>query len=124
SLNPSQPFEATYTFDDQFYHVRAYMSNVNGGWTEIATTHTDQTFDPTKPTLVLKVINDKLHAEFPLVYSTQGLLTGELRIDLYTTKGQVDFDLGSYGNNGFEIEFNAIDDDATYVNPLTRFGNY
>ena len=36
TLNPSLPFEATYSFNDQFFHARAYISQ-NGKWVEIST---------------------------------------------------------------------------------------
>lgn len=121
TLNPSLSFEATFSFTDQFYHVRAYISK-NGGWSEINTTHTDQVFNPSELTLVLKVANGKVHAEFPLIYTTTGQAVGELRLDLYTTKGLIDIDLGSYQQSNFTVDFNTIDDDPTYTNPLNHIG--
>lgn len=121
TLNPSLPFEATYSFNDQFFHARAYISQ-NGKWVEISTTHSDLVFDPTKLTLCLKVLNGKVHAEFPLVYTTVGMATGELRVDIFTTKGEIDIDLGSYDRTAFETNFNTIDDDKTYTDPLNHIG--
>jgi hypothetical protein len=124
TLNPSEPFEATFTFPDQFFHVRAYISDGSGGWTEIRTTHSDQNFDPTKLTLVLKVLNGKVHAEFPLVYTTNRTAVGELRIDVFNTKGVIDLDLGSYQRESFDVDFNSIDDDKTYTDPLNHIGEF
>jgi hypothetical protein len=123
-LNPSTPFEGTYSFTDQFVHARAYISNAAGGWTEIRTTHSDQTFDPTKLTLCLKVLNGKVFAEFPLVYTTNGSASGELRVDIYTTKGVIDIDLGSYSRDAYEVNFINIDDDKTYTDPMSHIGEF
>lgn len=121
SINPTIPFEANYSFEDQFFHARAYISTTDG-WREIKTTHTEQVFDPTELTLVLKVANGKLHAEFPLVYTTTQVAKGELRLDLYTTRGVVDVDLGSYPENGFNVDFNSLDDDTTFTDPINHIG--
>lgn len=122
SLNPTVPFEGTFSFDDQFLHLRAYISNGSGGWTEINTTHSDLVYDPNKLTLVLKVMNGKVYIEFPLIYTTNGTATGELRVDVFTTKGVIDVDLGSYTREAFNTDFNSIDDDTTYTDPLNHIG--
>lgn len=121
SLNPTVPFEAHYSFDEQFFHARAYISTATG-WQEIRTTHSEQVFSPTDLTLVLKVANGKLHAEFPLIYTTAQMAKGELRLDLYTTRGVVDVDLGSYPNSNFKVNFNSLDDNPTYTDPINRIG--
>lgn len=123
-LNPSTPFEGTYTFTDQFLHVRAYVSDGKGGWTEIHTTHSDQSFDATRLTLCLKVLNGKVFCEFPLVYTTNGTASGELRVDVFTTKGEIDVDLGSYQREAFDVNFISIDDDKTYTDPMNHIGEF
>ena len=122
TLNPTLPFEATFSFTDQFFHARAYIAAGAGKWKEIHTTHSDLVFDPTRLTLCLKVLNGKVFAEFPLLYTTTGEATGELRIDIYTTKGAVDIDLGSYTRDAFDTDFNTIDDDRSYTEPLNHIG--
>jgi len=119
-LNPSTPFEGTYSFTDQFLHARAYISTGKGTWKEIHTTHSEQSFDPTRLTLCLKVLNGKVFADFPLVYTTNGTAAGELRVDIYTTKGAVDVDLGSYSAEAYKVDFITIDDDKTYTDPITK----
>jgi len=121
TINVAAAFDSDFGFTDQFYFTRVYLSDTNGGWREIHTTHTEQVFDPTKVTAVLRVDGNSLNVKIPLVYFTQGLVTGELRVDVYTTKGPVDLDLGSYQASQFEMVLNSIDDDDTYVSPLTAF---
>lgn len=126
SLNPATTFSASYTFQDQFYYARVYISDSTSvtGWREIKTTHTDQVFDPATLTAILTVDNNLLKVQIPLVYNLQGQSSGELRVDIYTTKGSIDLDLGSYAADQFQVDFNPIDDDVTYVSPLNTFSTY
>lgn len=126
SMNPATAFSASYPFVDQFYFARIYVSDATqvSGWREIKTTHSDQVFNPSELTAVLKVNGNNLDIQLPLVYNTQGLVNGEIRVDIYSTKGEIDLDLGSYAADQFHVDFNAIDDDLTYVSPLTTFSTY
>jgi hypothetical protein len=124
TLNAAAGFDVDYSFQDHFYFARAYLADGRGGWTEIRTTHTDQVYDPTNPTAVLQVKGSSLNVKVPLVYFSQGLMTDEIRIDIYTTKGKLEMDLGSYQAAQFVTQFNAIDDDRTYVSPLNTFTRF
>lgn len=119
ALNPSALYQKTYVFDDQYYFTRAYISTDDETtWTEIETTHSDLTYDPMKLTVVLKVVNNRLMVNIPVVYVTTGLATGSIRIDIYTTKGPVDVDFGTLTENDFSVSFDSIDDDLTYTAPM------
>lgn len=118
TLNNTSVFDESYRIDNQFYYARIYIKE-NGRWTEIKTTHSDFVYNPNDLTAVLKVEGQTLHVSLPTIYNTIGKVNGELRIDIYTTKGQIDLDLGSFGIA--DINFNTIDDDATYTAPLNSF---
>lgn len=112
----------TYTYPDQFYYARAYSIATNGAVTEILTTHTAQTFDPTKPTLVLKDLGGALQVSLPQIYLTNRTVGGEIRVDIYTTKGELALGLGAYAPNSFGIDWNgATPAETPYVAPLTTF---
>lgn len=121
AINAATGFNADYTFSDYFYYARVYISDGSGNWSEIHTTHTDQVYDPNQVTAVLQVNGSSLNVKIPLIYFTMGLVTGELRIDVYTTKGEIDVDLGSYEASQFSMNMRTLDDDPTYVSPLTTF---
>lgn len=120
TLNPSNLFQVSYTHTDKFFYARAYIStDMEETWTEIKTTHSDLTYDPLELTAVLKVTDGgKLDVMIPSIYVTQGMVTGEIRIDIYTTKGEIDRDLAKYTTDKFSVNFNDIDDNKTYVAPL------
>ena len=118
-LNPEDLFQTDYTFDNQFYYARAYISRDNEqSWEEITTTHSDLTYDPMDLTVVFKVVNNVLRVSIPTVYVTTGLAEGSIRIDIYTTLGELDRDMGTVQDNEFTVTFNSIDDDRTFTAPL------
>lgn len=123
SLSPSTLFEHEYTFQDQFFFCRAYLNDgePNSKWKPIKTTHTEQSYDPTEVTCVLKVIGQKLRVSIPTIYTNTGLAAGKLRIDVYSSLGAIDVSMSDIQPDKFSAYFNAIDDDITYVSPLNTF---
>lgn len=108
------------TLTDLFYYARAYVQQSNGAWIEIKTTHTDQIYDIAIPTLVLKVLNGVVYYTLPQIYISQGLITSKMRIDVYQTKGALDYDLGGYDPSAFSANWKSIDtaDKNVYTAPL------
>lgn len=107
-------FRETYTFKDLFFYCRCYsMLEGQDRWTEIFTTHSDVTYDPTKPTVCLKVdtLNKTLTAEIPQIYITSGLLRDQIRIDIYTTKGKLEMSLENFQGKSYKA--NYVDRDLT-----------
>jgi hypothetical protein len=123
ALSPSTLFEHEYSFPDQFYFARVYLKNdtTAGKWSEIKTTHSDQSYNPTEVTAVLKVLSEKLQVSIPTIYTNTGMAVGQIRVDIYTSKGAIDVSMADINANQFSATFNAIDDDITYVSPLNTF---
>lgn len=122
TINAAAGFNGSYGFEDHFFHARVFISQ-NGGWLEINTTHSDQVYDHRRLTAVLKVSDKKLHVEIPPIYFSLNMVRGEIRVDLYTTKGEIDVDLASFDVSQFETTFNPIDDEARYIAPLRTFND-
>lgn len=104
--------EATYlktsiTFTNNFYYCRVFNQAATGdAWTEIATTFTDQVYDPTVPTAVLKLTAaNVLEVAIPPVYVTTGLLSGNIRVDIYETVGVLNINLNNYVISSFSTTF-------------------
>lgn len=124
TLNLSSGFKKTFSYSDQFYYARVFYSTPAGVWKEMKTTHTDQVFDPLKPTALLKVNSGALTVEIPQVYLTTGLVASELRVDIYTTKGPLDMLLENYQINNFKARWVDLDANGVtspFVSPLTNF---
>ncbi len=122
-VSVSEYFEQSITYTDNYYYARVfYQSNqTNLKWVEIKTTYTDQVFDPAIPTALIKVLNGSITVAIPQIYVNSGLLSGVVRVDLYTTLGSIDVNLSIYPVSSFSSVFKAIDqerDITAYSNAL------
>lgn len=115
--------EAIYRFSNQFYYARVYRSLPDGTWDEMRTTHSDQVFDVTKPTAVLTVYRDRVKVSIPLVYQVNGQVSNELRVEVYTTSGEISLILNNYPPNAYQATWLDYDNDdnGLYSAPLKAF---
>lgn len=120
-LNSSVGFVKTYSFVDQFWHCRVYHSTNGTTWNEIDTTHTRQVYDPLTLTACLKVVDNTLRVEIPQIYFSNGLATGNLRVDIYTTKGKLEQALDGLLVNSYVATWYDYDNDdaGVYSAPLS-----
>lgn len=111
-LQKSMMFGEDISFTDKFYYARVFYRNAASlnQWTEIQTTHTDQVFDPFVATAVLKAYSDHLNVSIPPIYLNSGLISGDLRVDVYTTKGNITVNLQNYKIDSFALNMMAIDE--------------
>lgn len=105
-------FSQDILFTNQYYFVRVYTrgDNTSNVWKEIYTTHTDQVFDPFKATVVIKVYESKINIFIPSIYLNTNLIGGDIRVDLYTTKGDITVNLSNYKADSFTVKLMAIDE--------------
>lgn len=110
NIQAGRYFVARYQFDDQFVMARAYFRNSGTGqWVEMLTTHSPTVYSPTSPTMQLKVINNELAVSLPLVYQSTGQVSGEVRVDIYTSKGSEVIKLEDYALDAFVLNFDTLD---------------
>lgn len=124
TLNSATPFKRTYAVSDQFYYARVFMRSSGGSsWTELLTTHSDQTFDVLKPTALLTLDESGLTVRIPPVYYARENLLDELRVDIYSSKGNLQLDLGSQDVRNYVTQWRDLDSDDTsvYSAPLNNF---
>jgi hypothetical protein len=104
----------TVNYDDSYYHCRVFYKKDNQTvWTEMKTTLTDQVYDPFVPTAVLTP-NDEtktVRVFIPPVYVNSGLVDGNLRVDVYDTKGSLNLDTSNYLLTSFETTLLAMDEE-------------
>lgn len=120
-LNLSRNYKASFEVPDNFYYCRVYQPDtVTGKWVEIKTTHSDQVFDPLTPTALLRVTEGAVEVSIPQIYQTTRLVTQELRIDIYSSKGAIQLPLQNYDITSFVMKFNDYDNDdnGKYTAPL------
>lgn len=98
-------FRQVCSFPDSFFYARVWM-RTGKKWIEIPTTHSQEVIDPLRVTAQLRVTNGQLDVYIPDIYIRSGLAKGEIRTDVYFTKGKIDLDLRAYTNpSEYEIKF-------------------
>lgn len=108
-------FKTKLTYRDSYYFARVFYRNslTSNSWVEISTTHTDQVFDLNKVTAVLSVDDyaKELTVSIPVIYLTKEMITGEIRIDVYTTRGNININMGTYSPEVYDVRMEPIDID-------------
>lgn len=110
----------------KYYSTRAYARKTNGSWEEMKTTHSQQSFDISEPTLLLKVEADTLTFELPYVFMMGNLMGRELRVDVYTTNADITMDMSGLVTNQFSVEFVDRDnmDNGIYTAPFSTLNTF
>lgn len=99
-------------YADLFYYAQAYIRQ-GGSWVPITTTHVDDIYNPATPTVCLRVLEKTLVMNVPQVYYNNGLITGEVRLDVYTTKGPVSITSSALTAESFALEYNPTSQNNT-----------
>jgi hypothetical protein len=127
NANAATLFSYQYAYSDQFYYARVWVQNPDKTWTEIKTTHSDQVYDITVPTAVLKVDEDNnlVTVSLPQIYTASGTIKTAVRMDIYTTKGAINLVLDNYSMGLFQVKFQAFDqnDITQYTAPLSSLSS-
>ena len=120
SANLATDFKLDIPVEDQFYYARVYMEDSSKQWREIATTHTDQIYNPATPTAVLRVADGVLTTRIPQIYVSNGTASTNVRVDVYQTKGALEMMLQNYPISAYTVTWKAYDkaDDTVYSAPL------
>ncbi len=117
-------YAKSYTFEDQFYYARAYIPVGTNSWKEISVTHQQQIYNPSKPTVCLQVFNSSVQMYIPQIYFQNGLITGTVRLDVYTTKGKISENLSMVDVASFKVKFADLDNGLTeFSTAMNRFTN-
>lgn len=110
NIQAGRYFVHNYNFTDQYFMARVWYRNSDTApWTEMVTTYSPTVYDPTVPTAQLKVIDATLNVSIPLIYQNSGLISGDVRVDIYTTKGAEVLDLANYEPDQFLINMEPLD---------------
>lgn len=122
SLSAAKSLKKVLTLSDDFYYVRAFVRGLNStAWDEITTTNSIQVFDPTDPTLLYSLIDNTLTVQLPYVYFATNLVTKDIRVDVYTTKGPLTMALSGLSPTSFVATYMDLDtdDNGVYYAPLS-----
>ncbi|MGK7530338.1 hypothetical protein, partial [Salmonella enterica] len=82
---------------NKFFYARVWNKPSNSNtWTEIHHTHSRDVYDPNTPTALIQVVNQSIRCTIPSIYMAKNLVSGEIRMDVYTTIGPLDLDVSAF----------------------------
>jgi hypothetical protein len=101
--------ELTYNNTRQYYFLRAFFYKDNA-WQEMLVTHTNEVYDITKPTCIIRVrpTEHKVSYSVPSVYLNSGMVTGNIRVLLYTSTGHTLVNFSDYQIGDFSVEYGDV----------------
>ncbi len=123
TLTQNEYFQETIDYSNLFYYCRVfYLDETQVNWVEIDTTYTDQVFNPTIPTALIQVLNGSIQVNIPQIYYDNNLIQSNIRIDIYTTLGDIDVNMASYNVDQYTNVFTAINsyEITNYVNAMAN----
>lgn len=120
TIGSEQGFVKTIGYEDQFYAAKVYTRNTNGTWAELAYSLTQMYYDYQTPTVILSLLNDanQLKLEIPQIYFDNNQISQTIRVELYTTKGQVNYSLSAADVSGLKAHFDTTS--SNFAAPLAQ----
>lgn len=120
-VNISVGFNYVFEYSDYFYYCRVYTM-INNRWVEINTTHSKEIYDVTKATARFTLLDNKVEVSIPLIYFTSKLIGTQVRVDIYTTKGDITINLGNYTQDNSAFQWRDLDHNNSnkYSAPLGK----
>ncbi|BAS04977.1 putative virion stractural protein [Ralstonia phage RSF1] len=115
-------FSKNIAITDLYYATRVYRTLSDGTQQEIPVTYSEKIYDPLNPCAVVKLLDGVVNVSIPQIYINNQQVLGELRIDIYTTKGPLQTDFSSYsiGSIGYRFRDLNKNADTTYTAPMQQ----
>lgn len=95
-------------FVDQFYAVRIFHA-VDKTWTELKITHSDEVFDTAEPYALVRLLESTVRVTIPIIYFTEKLMGEELRVDIYSSKGDYTMEMGLLTEESYNVKWRDLD---------------
>lgn len=120
TVGSEQGFIKTLPYEDQFYAVEIYTQNTSGQWVELKYSLTQLYYDYQTPTAVLSLLPDRnqLKIEIPQIYFDNNQISQSIKINLYTTKGAVNYSLSAADVTGLTADF--APNSSAFAAPLAQ----
>jgi len=104
SIIESKPFYREIAITNRFVYADIYKIT-DTGLNPINKTYSNFVYNPDKVTMYLRPLEDKLILEMPMVYIMDGSGVGNIKIDLFTSHGELNIPLFEYNQDDFKIEY-------------------
>lgn len=108
SVSPSSGFLQRVKLHDKFFKLKAYTQfGQNNTWVELDVTRRMRVLNKNKATIQITVDNTKkeLTVKVPTFYFNNSMIGTSIRLDVYTTKGNVTHSLANYNDGAYQIKY-------------------
>ena len=122
TIQLGKTFKQSLSLDGKFHYCRVF-DGASGS--EYGVSFNEELKDPTRPTAIVRYLNDKLEVVIPSFYSNQRMVSRTVDIEVYVTSGQIDdpIDLLKEGSIGTTYGDGIVrDSDSIYSAPLSSVG--
>ncbi len=112
-INNSTGFNKSYAYNDKFYAARISKENDDKTWSFIDQTLTDEIYNAYQPTAAIQILEESrtINVRIPQVYFDRKMLGSRLRVELYTTLGELDLDISGVDPSTYGISFKRNTED-------------
>lgn len=119
--------ELSFHKERKFYFLRAFYYK-DDAWREMVVTHSNEVYDINTPTCIIKVLTteNKVAYSVPSVYLNSKMVSGNIRILVYTTTGYTLVNFGDYKIADFSVEYGDVfpetemDDTTSPLQSITK----
>lgn len=121
TLTSQHGFASKYSYTDKFFALRLFTEK-NGSLIELGQTLAKNAYDPFALTARLAVEPEvnKFSINIPQIYFTKDMLGTNLYLEVYTTKGDVNYDVSSLSSDQYKVNFNITKSTSRFSQVLAR----
>ncbi len=109
TVGSEQGFLRTFDYEDQFYAVRVYTQNRQGNWDELDYSLSTLYYNYQTPTALIRLLpdNNQVTIEIPQIYFDNSQISQNIKIEIYTTKGAVNYSLSAADISSLQANFDT-----------------
>lgn len=122
-LVKSSGYNKSILLDDSFYYAEAFYKK-GTDWLPIETTHSGQVYDSTRPTMILTVGEDNLKMRIPEIYLTEDLISGIIKVNVYTTKGELKLLTSSIPPVAYAAYWKNASGNSKFTSPMGKIVDF
>ncbi len=122
-MDNSEYFQQTIEYSNLYYYSRVFYLDENlNNWVEMKVTYNDQVFNPNTPTALIQVLNGSIVVNIPQIYLDNDLISSNIRVDVYTTLGEIEVNMAGYNPNQYTSVLTAINESTLneYTNAMNN----
>lgn len=122
TISPGLGWSQSFRHPNKMYLARVFIRN-DSNWVEIAVSYSSQLYDSTIPTAVVRIGTGAVNVSIPEVYINSGTVRGDIRVDIYSTHGELSLALGNYMPDDYELAMRDISGELnkSFYTPLESF---